>query len=119
MKDFRNNLMISLATDWIPDPGISHFEDNPSQAAKSLEPYMEFAKDMVPEIEIPHTPVYLGATAGMRMLRSVLIWSLNVLHKEIGKKSKVSSFILLKIAACFNFQIVQYMGLECLIYEFL
>ena len=56
----------------LPGPGISHFANDPSQVAKSLEPYLEFAKKKIPEEKIKDTPVYMGATAGMRMLRSVL-----------------------------------------------
>lgn len=74
------------------NPGISHFKDNPSQAAKSLEPYMEFAKDMVPKIEIPHTPVYLGATAGMRMLRQSNQSASNAIFESIRNLFKKSGF---------------------------
>lgn len=48
---------------------ISSFADDPSEAGRELLPCLERAKDAVPKHKLAMTPVFLGATAGMRLLR--------------------------------------------------
>ncbi|KAG5100988.1 hypothetical protein JHK82_046040 [Glycine max] len=50
-------------------PGLSAYEDDPEQAAESLIPLLEEAESVVPEDLRPNTPVRLGATAGLRLLK--------------------------------------------------
>ncbi|XP_029442932.1 ectonucleoside triphosphate diphosphohydrolase 3 [Rhinatrema bivittatum] len=50
--------------------GISGYGNNPQGAAKSIEDCMEKVKEKIPGHQQNSTPVYLGATAGMRLLRS-------------------------------------------------
>ena len=52
-------------------PGISSYVNNPEKAGKSLEGCLNQAKDEVPETEYKRSPIFLGATAGMRLLRFV------------------------------------------------
>lgn len=49
-------------------PGLSAFADNAAGAAASLQPLLQFAAQHVPASQIPTTPVYLMATAGLRLL---------------------------------------------------
>lgn len=49
--------------------GISGYSQDPEKAGLSLQHCMESAQEVVPEQQHRETPVYLGATAGMRLLR--------------------------------------------------
>lgn len=49
-------------------PGLSSFALNPSDAGNSLKGLIEFMKQEVPESDWAVTPVWLKATAGLRML---------------------------------------------------
>ncbi|KAL0179310.1 hypothetical protein M9458_024752, partial [Cirrhinus mrigala] len=49
--------------------GISSYSDNPAGAGTSLQACMEEAKKTIPAQRHHETPVYLGATAGMRLLK--------------------------------------------------
>lgn len=49
-------------------PGLSAYADNPAGAAASLQPLLQFAAQHIPASRVPSTPVYLMATAGLRLL---------------------------------------------------
>ncbi|CAN0265119.1 unnamed protein product, partial [Ectocarpus fasciculatus] len=49
-------------------PGLSSFDKTPAQAGASLGPLVDFAKSIVPEEEWALTPIWLKATAGLRLL---------------------------------------------------
>lgn len=49
-------------------PGLSSFEKTPELAGASLAPLVEFAKRIIPEEEWALSPIWLKATAGLRML---------------------------------------------------
>ncbi|KAJ2040239.1 Golgi apyrase [Coemansia sp. S3946] len=50
-------------------PGISSFADRPQRVgAEHIRPLLDFAQQHIPRRQIRHTPVYLLATAGMRLL---------------------------------------------------
>ena len=50
---------------------MSSFEQNPSQAGPELRCCIDEALKNIPKQEHKHTPAFLGATAGMRLLRWV------------------------------------------------
>ncbi|SCV74109.1 BQ2448_6541 [Microbotryum intermedium] len=50
------------------EPGISAFGETPGQVGDYLKPLLEFAKTLVPASQLVSTPIYLLATAGMRLL---------------------------------------------------
>lgn len=49
-------------------PGLSSFAKNPSDAGASLQGLIDFMKEQVPEPLWSTTPIWLKATAGMRLL---------------------------------------------------
>ena len=49
-------------------PGLSSFKDKPSEAGPSLAGLITFMKTKVPEAQWASTPIYLKATAGMRLV---------------------------------------------------
>ncbi|XP_066521568.1 ectonucleoside triphosphate diphosphohydrolase 1 isoform X2 [Hoplias malabaricus] len=49
--------------------GISGYSDEPQKAGESLKKCMDEAKRAIPDFRHRETPVYLGATAGMRLLK--------------------------------------------------
>nr|UOP56919.1 putative ynd1-apyrase-like protein [Thecaphora frezii] len=57
-------------TDWTVkvEPGISSFGDHPQDLADYLRPLMEHAEKIVPRSAWSDTPIYIMATAGMRLL---------------------------------------------------
>ncbi|XP_015279493.1 PREDICTED: ectonucleoside triphosphate diphosphohydrolase 1 [Gekko japonicus] len=79
----------------VKGPGISSYTHNPEKAGMSLQQCMDKAKVVVPAGKYQETPVYLGATAGMRLLRK--------------QDKNVSEKVLSEVAATlrsypFNFQ---------------
>lgn len=51
-------------------PGLSSFANNPVEAGPSLKGLIDFMKEQVPEVDWAVTPIWLKATAGLRMLDS-------------------------------------------------
>ena len=49
-------------------PGLSSFANNPDDAGESLSGLVEFLKTQVPEAYWSKTPIWVKATAGLRML---------------------------------------------------
>ncbi len=49
-------------------PGLSTFANNPQDAGASLQGLVDFLKEQVPEVDWSVTPIWLKATAGLRML---------------------------------------------------
>ena len=62
-NDFHLLLHLSLG------PGISGFAKKVNEINVYLTACMERARKVIPSIQHMETPVYLGATAGMRLLR--------------------------------------------------
>ncbi|KAI0069833.1 hypothetical protein K474DRAFT_1609817 [Panus rudis PR-1116 ss-1] len=50
------------------EPGLSSFADNPEGVAAYLAPLLEHARTQIPPSLQPETPLFLLATAGMRLL---------------------------------------------------
>ena len=49
-------------------PGLSSYKERPSDAGASLAPLIEFAKGKIPADRLASTPMFLMATAGLRMV---------------------------------------------------
>ncbi|KAF8205603.1 nucleoside phosphatase family-domain-containing protein [Mycena galopus ATCC 62051] len=50
------------------EPGISSYGDTPEDIPKHLQPLLEHARNLIPPSLAPTTPLFLLATAGMRLL---------------------------------------------------
>ncbi|KAF7363956.1 F-box domain-containing protein [Mycena sanguinolenta] len=50
------------------EPGISSYADEPENIPKHLQPLLEHARNLIPPSLAPTTPLFLLATAGMRLL---------------------------------------------------
>jgi apyrase len=61
-----------VVTEAIPNlnikPGISSYASNATAAGESIKPLIAYAKTAIPENQVSVTPIYLRATAGMRLL---------------------------------------------------
>ena len=49
-------------------PGLSDLANNPSQASEYLQPLLDYAAKHIPTEKHRESPLYIMATAGMRML---------------------------------------------------
>ncbi|XP_028810304.1 ectonucleoside triphosphate diphosphohydrolase 1 isoform X2 [Denticeps clupeoides] len=67
-KENNTGMVRQLDTCDVEGKGISSYANNVSQAGNSLKKCMDKAKKSVPKAKHGDTPVYLGATAGMRLL---------------------------------------------------
>ena len=65
-------------------PGLSSYASSHNEAGKSLQGLFDFARKHIPEHKIQHTPVYLKATAGMRLLSK---------ENQLGVMKDVRSFL--------------------------
>lgn len=53
----------------VPGPGISSYASDPARVGESLQGCLEEALALIPKAKHHETPMFLGATAGMRLLR--------------------------------------------------
>lgn len=60
----------------LPDQGLSAFADHPKDGALSLKPLLDVAETGIPEALHPETSVFVGATAGLRLLPGLLFFFL-------------------------------------------
>ncbi|KTG31640.1 hypothetical protein cypCar_00034898 [Cyprinus carpio] len=72
--------------------GISSYAGNSGGAAHSLEECMEQAMQEIPKSRHKLTPLYLGATAGMRLLNISKPKESDEVLKEVGDKLKTYPF---------------------------
>ncbi|NXJ70835.1 ENTP8 diphosphohydrolase, partial [Rostratula benghalensis] len=66
-------------------PGISSYADDPAGAGASLKPCLDKAMQIVPAEQQRDTPTYLGATAGMRLLREQNSTKAEQVFAEVAK----------------------------------
>ncbi|NWY60171.1 ENTP8 diphosphohydrolase, partial [Chionis minor] len=69
----------------VPGPGISSYADSPAGAGASLKPCLDKAMKIVPAEQQRETPTYLGATAGMRLLREQNSTKAEQVFAEVAK----------------------------------
>ncbi|XP_061233939.1 ectonucleoside triphosphate diphosphohydrolase 8-like [Neopsephotus bourkii] len=66
-------------------PGISSYADDPAGAGASLKPCLDKAMGIIPAEQQQETPTYLGATAGMRLLREQNSTKAQQVFAEVAK----------------------------------
>ncbi|NXD83024.1 ENTP8 diphosphohydrolase, partial [Halcyon senegalensis] len=69
----------------VSGPGISSYADNPAGAGASLKPCLDKAMKIIPAEQQRETPTYLGATAGMRLLREQNSSKAEQVFSEVAK----------------------------------
>ncbi|NXO98650.1 ENTP8 diphosphohydrolase, partial [Certhia brachydactyla] len=69
----------------VSGPGISSYADDPTGAGASLKPCLDRAMKIIPAEEQRETPTYLGATAGMRLLREENSSKAEQIFAEVSK----------------------------------
>ncbi|XP_018584302.2 ectonucleoside triphosphate diphosphohydrolase 8 isoform X1 [Scleropages formosus] len=67
-KENNTGVVSQVLVCHVDGPGISSYGPDPPGAGRSLTPCLDVAGDAVPPGQRGATPVYLGATAGMRLL---------------------------------------------------
>ncbi|NXK48076.1 ENTP8 diphosphohydrolase, partial [Chauna torquata] len=68
-KENGTGVVTQVETCTVNGSGISSYADDPAGAGASLKPCLDKAMTIVPVEQQWETPTYLGATAGMRLLR--------------------------------------------------
>ncbi|XP_038599841.1 ectonucleoside triphosphate diphosphohydrolase 1 [Tachyglossus aculeatus] len=68
-KENDTGVVQQVAVCKVQGPGISGYAQEVDKVGAPLGQCMEKAKEVIPEQQYSETPVYLGATAGMRLLR--------------------------------------------------
>ncbi|XP_037735360.1 ectonucleoside triphosphate diphosphohydrolase 8 isoform X3 [Chelonia mydas] len=69
----------------VQGPGISSYADNPTRAGASLRACLDKAMTIIPVKQQRETPTYLGATAGMRLLREQNSTKADLVFAEVSK----------------------------------
>uniref|UniRef100_A0A8C8RIA6 Ectonucleoside triphosphate diphosphohydrolase 8 n=1 Tax=Pelusios castaneus TaxID=367368 RepID=A0A8C8RIA6_9SAUR len=69
----------------VQGPGISSYADDPAKAGASLQPCLDKAMMIIPAARQRETPTYLGATAGMRLLREQNSTKADQIFAEVSK----------------------------------
>ncbi|XP_064324757.1 ectonucleoside triphosphate diphosphohydrolase 8 [Phalacrocorax carbo] len=69
----------------VSGPGISSYADNPAGAGASLKTCLDKAMKIIPAKQQRETPTYLGATAGMRLLRDQNSTKAEQVFAEVAK----------------------------------
>ncbi|NXH51292.1 ENTP8 diphosphohydrolase, partial [Rhabdornis inornatus] len=69
----------------VSGPGISSYADDPVGAGASLKPCLDKAMKIIPAEQQRETPTYLGATAGMRLLREENSTKAEQVFAEVSK----------------------------------
>nr|XP_033817668.1 ectonucleoside triphosphate diphosphohydrolase 8 isoform X3 [Geotrypetes seraphini] len=87
-KENDTGIVSQVHTCAVKGSGISSYVDNPSQAGESLKTCLDEALTIIPCKKQMETPVLLGATAGMRLLREQNNTQANQILDEVSKSIK-------------------------------
>ncbi|CAG5125282.1 unnamed protein product, partial [Candidula unifasciata] len=77
--------------------GLADFAENPQEAGKSLTVCVDAAKSAIPNSKHASTPVYLGATAGMRLLKKSNITACEAILDSVRTTLSQSPFKLTNV----------------------
>mmetsp|Transcript_11595 Transcript_11595/g.23576 ORF Transcript_11595/g.23576 Transcript_11595/m.23576 type:complete len:442 (-) Transcript_11595:1531-2856(-) len=67
-KDGEGNLILDGEDFFKTSPGLSAFKDSPAEAGLSLRPLIERAQKVIPTYKQSKSPIFLRATAGLRLI---------------------------------------------------
>ncbi|XP_074871692.1 ectonucleoside triphosphate diphosphohydrolase 8 isoform X2 [Carettochelys insculpta] len=84
-KENGTGIVSQAAACTVQGPGISSYADDPSGAGTSLQPCLDQAMTIIPATQQRETPTYLGATAGMRLLREQNSTKADLVFAEVSK----------------------------------
>ncbi|NWW83786.1 ENTP8 diphosphohydrolase, partial [Rhynochetos jubatus] len=87
-KENGTGVVSQVETCAVSGPGISSYADNPAGAGASLKPCLDKAMKIIPAEQQQQTPTYLGATAGMRLLRKQNSTKAEQVFAEVAKAIK-------------------------------
>lgn len=91
-KENNTGIVSQTLTCDVKGDGISSYTANPPGAGESLKECLDVAKNAVPTNLQSTTPVYLGATAGMRLLQLVNQTQSEQILTEVSKTLKTYPF---------------------------
>ncbi|XP_069729203.1 ectonucleoside triphosphate diphosphohydrolase 8-like [Phaenicophaeus curvirostris] len=84
-KENGTGIVSQLEACTVSGPGISSYADDPAGAGASLKPCLDKAMELIPAKQQRETPTYLGATAGMRLLRAQNSTKAEQVFAEVAK----------------------------------
>ncbi|NWX14149.1 ENTP8 diphosphohydrolase, partial [Aegotheles bennettii] len=84
-KENGTGIVSQVESCTVSGPGISSYADNPAGAGASLKPCLDKAMGIIPVEQQWETPTYLGATAGMRLLREQNSTKAEQVFSEVAK----------------------------------
>ncbi|XP_033923467.1 ectonucleoside triphosphate diphosphohydrolase 8 isoform X3 [Melopsittacus undulatus] len=84
-KENGTGIVSQVETCTAAGPGISSYADDPAGAGASLKPCLDKAMEIIPAEQQQETPTYLGATAGMRLLREQNSTKAQQVFAEVAK----------------------------------
>ncbi|NWH69549.1 ENTP8 diphosphohydrolase, partial [Piaya cayana] len=84
-KENGTGIVSQVAACTVSGPGISSYADDPAGAGASLKPCLDKAMELIPAKQQRETPTYLGATAGMRLLRAQNSTKAEQVFAEVAK----------------------------------
>ena len=80
--------------------GISTYAENPSGASTYLKPLLDYAVHHIPEEKHKETPLYIMATAGLRMLPERFVTKYMALDVELIMKKGFKQASTRRIFSC-------------------
>ncbi|XP_075761953.1 ectonucleoside triphosphate diphosphohydrolase 8-like isoform X2 [Pelodiscus sinensis] len=84
-KENGTGIVSQAAACTVPGPGISSYADDPAGAGASLRACLDTAMTLIPAKQQRETPAYLGATAGMRLLREQNSTKADLVFAEVSR----------------------------------
>ncbi|XP_010562951.1 PREDICTED: ectonucleoside triphosphate diphosphohydrolase 8-like [Haliaeetus leucocephalus] len=84
-KENSTGIVSQVEACTVSGPGISSYADNATGAGASLKPCLDKAMTIIPAEQQRETPTYLGATAGMRLLREQNSTKAEQVFAEVAK----------------------------------
>ncbi|ELU13730.1 hypothetical protein CAPTEDRAFT_169207 [Capitella teleta] len=91
-KENGTAIITEASSCYADDHGISTYVNNPDLAGESLKECLTKAEAVIPPSKQASSPIYLGATAGMRLLRDVDVNSSRAIMQSVRNALSDSAF---------------------------